>query len=205
MKMEPSRRNAKPITKQEILIAMSHTRSNMAAARYIGCSYDRWKKYAKLYKDDSGKTLFEVHLNRSGKGVRKFFSSRWGRTSEVNIEDLIEGRVSIDSYTPDKLKTRLIQECYLKEECYTCGYHERRLIDNKIPLLLNFKDGNKKNWRLNNLELKCYNCYFIYVGDIFNKKQILHLEDYSTRDKDAGGVNWELNEEHLEKLKALGL
>ena len=33
------------------------------------------------------------------------------------------------------------------EECSVCKFHERRVSDYKMPLLLNFKDGNKKNYR----------------------------------------------------------
>ena len=41
-----------------ILRAMKHTKSNMAAARFLGCSYPHYKQYAKLYKNEEGKTLF---------------------------------------------------------------------------------------------------------------------------------------------------
>ena len=54
-----------------ILRAMKHTKSNMAAARFLGCSYPHYKQYAKLYKNEEGKTLFEAHLNRQGKGISK--------------------------------------------------------------------------------------------------------------------------------------
>ena len=35
-----------------ILRAMKHTKSNMSAARYLGCSYPHYKEYAKLYKNE---------------------------------------------------------------------------------------------------------------------------------------------------------
>ena len=54
-----------------ILRAMKHTKSNMAAARFLGCSYPHYKQYYKLYKNEEGKTLFEAHLNRQGKGISK--------------------------------------------------------------------------------------------------------------------------------------
>ena len=51
--------------------AMKHTKSNMSAARFIGCSYPHYKQYAKLYKNEEGKTLFDAHLNRQGRGISK--------------------------------------------------------------------------------------------------------------------------------------
>ena len=100
---------------------------------------------------------------------------------------MIEGRVPIDSYTPEKLKNRLIQESYLQECCSKCQFNERRVLDYKVPLILNFKDGNKKNWTLDNLELLCYNHYFLYVGNIFTtKQQLLAQNDDLIRKRDTG-------------------
>ena len=56
-----------------ILRAMKHTKSNMAAARFLGCSYPHYKQYAKLYKNEEGKTLFEAHLNRQGKVYQNIY------------------------------------------------------------------------------------------------------------------------------------
>ena len=60
---------AKPISKEMVLRAMRNTKSNRAASRFLNCSYVHYKKWAKLYNDEkTGKTLFEIHLNPSGKG-----------------------------------------------------------------------------------------------------------------------------------------
>jgi len=45
---------------------------------------------------------------------------------------------------------------------------------------LNFKDGNKRNWKLENLEFLCYNCYFLVIGDVFEKNQLEAMEDYTS-------------------------
>ena len=39
---------AKPLTKEMILAAMSQTKSNRAACRYLNVSYIHYKKWAKL-------------------------------------------------------------------------------------------------------------------------------------------------------------
>jgi hypothetical protein len=73
-----------------------------------------------------------------------------------------------------------------------------------VPLVLNFKDGNKKNWTLENLELLCYNHYFLYVGNIFTDKQIQHLEDYNPSTFESK-VDWELDDYYKEHLQQLGV
>ena len=135
--------SAKPLTKEQIIAAMSQTLSNKAAARYLHVSYVHYKKWAKTYDatEEGYENLFEQHKNQAGKGIPKFLRADG---PEPALLDIIEGRVDASSFSPDKLKYRLITEGFLKEECSVCGFHERRVNDYKIPLLLNFKDKNKK-------------------------------------------------------------
>ncbi len=184
-----------------ILRAMKHTKSNMAAARFLGCSYPHYKQYAKLYKNEEGKTLFEAHLNRQGKGISKHLYKKKDLTP---INDILEGRVDVSNYSPKELKGRLIHESLIAEECNSCGFNERRVVDYKVPLILNFIDGNQKNWKLENLELLCYNCYFLYIGDVFNEKQVKNIEEDTPVKKDDQ-VDWEMDENMLEHFKDIGL
>lgn len=191
----------KPLSKEDILRAIRHTKSNRAAAKYLGCSYQHYKPYAKLFKDEeTGLNLFELHLNQSGKGIPKFLPNR---RKEPNVKNIIETGTGWESFAPDKLKSRIIAEGYLVEECQMCGMAERRLTDYKIPLLMNFKDGNKYNYLLPNLELLCYNCYFLYVADPLTPDQIRHIED-NTETK-AKAHTFDLDDEALANMKALGL
>ncbi len=41
--------------------------------------------------------------------------------------DILEGRVNAAHFNPQKIKYRMITEGFLKEECYNCGFHERRV------------------------------------------------------------------------------
>ena len=62
----------------------------------------------KLYKDEeSGKTLFEIHKNQSGKGVPKFLKSSG---KDPALIDIIEGKINPASFSPEKLKYRLTSE-----------------------------------------------------------------------------------------------
>ena len=190
----------RPLTKEQILAAMAKTKSNAAAARYLNCSYVHYKKWATIYESDTHDNLFEQHKNQSGIGIPKFL--RVGK-KEPALLDIIEGRANAASFTPDKIKYRLITEGYLEERCAMCGFEERRVLDYKMPLLLNFKDNNKKNYKLDNIELLCYNHYFLNVGDIFTEKQIQGIEDHKSVNQ--GKVDWEVDDYHLQRLKELGL
>jgi hypothetical protein len=190
----------KPLTKEQIVAAMNKTKSNRAAARYLNVSYQHYKKWAKLYESDTHDNLFEQHKNQAGKGIPKFLNP--GR-SDFAALDIIEGRLDPSSFNPQKIKYRLIEEGYLKEECNQCGFHERRVLDYKIPLILHFKDNNKQHYRLENIEMLCYNCYFLTIGDIFSDKQIEGLEDHKPLNNSE--VDWELDDYTKQRLAELGL
>jgi hypothetical protein len=68
---------AKPLSKDQILAAMSQTLSNRAAARWLNVSYIHYKKWAKIYDptEEGYPNLFEQHKNQSGKGIPKFLSN----------------------------------------------------------------------------------------------------------------------------------
>ena len=191
---------AKPLNKELIVAAMSQTLSNRAAARYLNVSYIHYKRWAKLYESNTHDNLFEQHKNQCGKGIPKFLRSKG---KEPALIDIIEGRIDVSSFSPEKLKYRLITEGHLLEECASCGFQERRVLDYKMPLLLNFKDNNKKNWRKENIELLCYNHYFLTVGNIFSDKQIKGIEDHKPVNK--GDVEWELDDYQRQRLIELGL
>jgi hypothetical protein len=187
---------AKPLSKEQILAAQAKTKSNMAAARYLHVSYQHYKKWAKLYK------LFADHKNQSGKGIPKFLK---GPKKMPHMLEIIEGRIAASSFDPNKLKYALIEQGYLSEECAVCSFKERRVLDYKMPLLLHFQDNNSNNYSLDNVQLLCYNHYFLTVGDIFNDKDVKQIETkqehFGTTDK----IEWEVDDYHLQRLKELGL
>jgi hypothetical protein len=186
-----------------VLSAMDKTKSVRAAARYLNCSYQHLKKYMKMYKDENGVSLFEVHKNQCGKGIPKFLSNSPFSKNDPAILDVIEGRVDASHFNPQKLKYRMITEGYLKEECANCGFHERRVSDYKTPLIMHFKDGNKQHYGMNNIEMLCYNCYYLMVGDVFDNKQLGGLEDHKPTYNSQ--VDWELDDYTKQRLIELGL
>jgi hypothetical protein len=146
--------------------------------------------------------VFEGHKNQSGKGIPKFLK---GTGKEPALLDIIEGRVSSAHFSPAKIKYRLIEEGYLLEQCSMCGFQERRVLDYKMPLLLHFKDNNKSNYTRDNIELLCYNHYFLTVGDIFTEKDVKQIESHQEHIGTTDKVEWEVDDYHLQRLKELGL
>ena len=191
---------SKILSKEDILRAQKMTRSNMAAARYLHVSYNHYKKYASMYKNDNGVTLLEVHKNQSGSGIPKFALKS---SSKIPLMDLLEGRVPIEHFNAKEIKQRIIFEGLIEEKCSKCNFAERRITDTKVPVILNFIDGNKKNWHLDNLEFLCYNCSFLYAASPIEEKQAEAMEDYVKTKRDE--PDWELDEHHIEHLKELGL
>ena len=63
----------------------------------------------------------------------------------------------------------------LDEKCGVCGFNERRITDNKTPLMLTFKN-QIGDFSRNNLHLKCYNCMFLTTGApwVAHQKQIVN-------------------------------
>lgn len=196
-------RPARSLTEAVIRNAMRHTQSNRQAARYLNLTLETYRKYAKLYVDlDTGKTLYDLHKNDKGKGIKRV---KW--THEISVEKINE-IMSSESYraiNQTKLKNRLIYEGILRMECYRCGHNEKRIIDYKQPLILSFRDGNKHNWKLDNLEMLCYNCYFLFVGNLFNEKQVQRLEDANAPILKKDEINLEVEESFLQHFRDLGL
>ena len=186
----------KPLSKAQILAAQAKTQSNMAAARYLHVSYQHYKRYAKMYG------IFESHKNQSGKGIPKFIK---GTSKFPAIIDIIEGRVAASSFDPNKIKYVLIEQGHLQEECSVCKFKERRVLDYKVPLLLHFKDKNSNNYSLDNIQLLCYNHYFLQVGDIFNKQDEKQIETQQEHNGTSEKIEFEVDDYHLQRLKELGL
>lgn len=142
------------LLESDILQAQSESKSAAQAARKCGVSYNTYKKWAQLYG------IFDKLKNPTGKGIRKAYNLRRGKYA---LDDILAGKYP--SYLSRVLRQRLIHSCYLEEKCSMCGFDEQRVSDVRVPLLLDFIDGDDKNFELVNLRLLCYNCFFLNVGN----------------------------------------
>ena len=145
------------LTKNKILESQKHTKSASEAARWLGVSYNTYKKWAKYYN------LFEQNLNQSGKGIPKKPSN-----FKVQLDDIF--RCNHPDYPEAILKKRILAEGLVEEQCAVCGWNEARVTDNKICLTLDYIDNDKNNKSFENLRLVCPNCYFTNVGNFKSSK-----------------------------------
>jgi hypothetical protein len=151
---------AKPLLESEIREAQQKARSAMEAARLLGVSYNTYKKYAKQYG------IFDDLKNPSGIGITKGFHSNH---QKYPLEDILAGKHP--EYPVWKLKRRLLENGYLQEKCNNCGFDERRVTDFRVPLVLDFLDGDKKNHSYDNLRMLCFNCSFLINGNLTGPKK----------------------------------
>jgi hypothetical protein len=157
-------RKALNLTENEIRYAQENSKSAHGASRFLNVDYDTYKKYAKMYIDSAtGKSLFDLKKNQSGKGIRKL-GKAYAHNHLERLQPIINGERP--DYKGTGLKRRLIKAMVLEEKCDVCGYEQRRPFDYTVPLLLDWIDGDKTNHLLANLRLLCHNCYYMEVGSI---------------------------------------
>ena len=142
------------LTKRRILEAQKSTKSAMAASRWLNVSYNTYKKWAKYYD------VFDQHKNQSGVGIKKGWA-----TYKVPLNDILTGkRIPPQRYSGKVFKKRLIEDGYFHDECSNCGYNEKNLLTDKVCLNIDFIDGDRKNYKYDNLRLLCPNCYLSFNG-----------------------------------------
>jgi len=145
---------ARPLLESEIKSAQEKSRSAFEAARSLGVSYNTYKKYAQLYG------IFENLKNPYGIGIEK---AKAIKNKKYHIDDIIDGKHL--HYPLHKFKNKLFNSGYIPKVCSSCGFCEERITDGKMPLLIDFLDGNLNNRKLDNIRALCYNCFFLLVGE----------------------------------------
>lgn len=152
------------LLESEIRQAQEKTITATDAARYLRINYYTYRKYAKLY----GLWKTNIHYKREGRILDP-------EKGKYPLSRLLLGE--FPNYPVYRLKDKLIQGGVKKPECEICGFSERRVTDNKIPLILNFEDGNPKNHKLENIKLLCYNHTFICGKGYIRKGKKYHVLD----------------------------
>jgi hypothetical protein len=140
------------------------------AARYLGVNYFTYRKYAKMYG------LWNPKPNI--RGQRNIFDPERGK---YPLSEILQGMHP--EYHVFRIKDKLIRSGVKEPKCELCGYSEKRVIDGKIPLVLNFMDGDEKNHKLDNMKLYCYNCTFT-SGKGYIRKGVHHFDPDWLQDGD---------------------
>jgi hypothetical protein len=154
---------ARPLLQSEIAAAQAVSKSGREASRKLGVNYLTYRKYARMY---------DMHtlLNPFNKGIKKDVDPEVGK---YPLKELLDGKHP--DYPVYRLKDKLIRSRKKDACCEMCDYRERRVVDGKIPLLLNFEDGDSTNHKLENIKLLCYNCTFV-AGKGFIKRGQKHFD-----------------------------
>lgn len=147
---------SRPLLESEIKKAQDESISASEAARKLNVSYNTYKKYAKLYG------IMERCKCVDSKGIPKVHNPYKGK---YPLEEILMGMHP--TYNPSRLKEKLFKSKLKQQICEICGYNEARITDGKIPLVLAFKDGDRSNHIMDNLEIICYNCYHNTHGNLF--------------------------------------
>lgn len=156
------------LTESDVRYVMSCTQSNKHAAMFLKINIETWKKYASMYIDkETGKTLYELHLNPPAAGVRR--KSSW-MNPRLSIEEVL-AKGQISARGRKNLKRRLIRDGIKPERCSICSFDERRLTDYTVPLVLIYIDGDDQNIAQENLQLICFNCFYLNVGNLSSKNK----------------------------------
>ena len=158
------------ITEDQIRFAMSNTKSNKEAARFLKVAFNTYKKYAKEYiHPDKGISYFDIHLNTK---ENKSNQIEYKSYKNMSLESILtsEGRKS--PITDWKLRDMLIENQYKIDKCDLCDFDLQRQIDGTVPLILNYIDNDKHNRDINNIQFVCCNCYYLYIGDIIGDGKV---------------------------------
>lgn len=140
-------RGFRPLLKSEIEEAKTHSPFAAAQARWLGVHPKTYRKYATLYG------IYEPKPNEKGK--RNMFDPQRGK---FPLTEILEGKHP--TVSDWMVKDKLIRSGIVPPQCNICGYDKRRITDKKICLLIDHKDGDKTNFKLENLQLLCLNCTF---------------------------------------------
>lgn len=158
------------LTESDIRYAMDNTTTNTNAAMFLNISFSTYEKYAKMYVDEaSRKTLWDLHKEKKGSNLGIEKKRRTNKAATLkHIIQVLNGEhpgCFVANLLPD-----LIREGFKPDHCEKCGFDERRITDYEVPIMLVCKDGNERNHLLENLEVVCFNCAFLYYGNHIRRR-----------------------------------
>ena len=156
-KTKPGKKGGRPtiiLEEHQIRWAMDFSNSNGTAAKMLGVAYETYRKWAKTFIDkETNKSLFDMHYpGYTGRGLGH---SKYA----IPLDEILANKHV--NYPDYRLKRRLIDEGLKKPECTQCGFDEERITDKKVPILLDFIDGNPDDKSFDNLQFLCLNCFFL--------------------------------------------
>jgi len=203
-------RPRKIVLEADIRDAMKNTLSNTGASKFLGISYNHYKKWAKQYFEKSGQTLFDSHLaidTETGK-MKRYVKRVVDKREGVSLDKILNNEYS-RRYPLYRLKHRLFRAGHKAECCENCGFDTRRFIDKNTPLILFQDSDDRDDYSLDNLKVFCYNCYYLHIGNIFGHKSGYRTERPEIKElKEHRETNIKIDEHglptNLEEYEAKG-
>lgn len=150
----------------ELREAMAKYPSMAEAARQLGVSSDYLRKWFKILVYDEWLVWKRNRPAISSKTAGWPLEKQPGYQEAVKV---LAGEKKASRWWRISQQQKLVKlEKYglLVGECSLCGFHEPRASDYRCPLIVDFIDGDSLNWKLDNLNILCYNCYFLNVHDL---------------------------------------
>jgi hypothetical protein len=195
------------LTEEEIRDAMAHSDSNVSAARYMGITKITYKKYAERYVDiETGKTLYEIHKNKGGRYKKK--TPKGPKLYKKQMDNLLVKQKWTNPRRVALLRNMMQLHGLQKDSCEACGYDKRRIKDDKLPLMIHFVNGDRKDWSIENIKWLCYNCYFENVGDPFAGRVLRNMESSQVvgeeTSEESNLLFYNLDEFYLQEIEKLG-
>jgi len=180
----PSKR--REILEHEVAEVLKTAVTVKEAAKLLGTSMATFLIYAKKY-DLYNKWLRDVKMSKMHRKPKRY--------NRISMQDLLDGKST--KYSPTLFRRRLFLSGLKSPECEMCGIREQRIVDGEYPLLHHFLDGNKNNTSLENIQIMCFNCSFLYhknfMGKNYSVNKFKKNMESSTTEKIQNILNTTLN------------
>lgn len=149
---------SRPLMESEINEAYAKAVTAAGAARYLGVHITTLRRHA-----------MRLGIWRTEKHARGVIKRPWkAESGKFPLSEVLAGKHP--NLSPHIIRRKLFQSGMKEQQCENCGFSEKRVTDEKQPLLLDFIDGNVRNHNIDNLRILCYNCVFMVGRGNLNSK-----------------------------------
>ena len=140
-------RGYRPLLRSEIEDAIKVSPFCADQAKHLGVAISTYRKYAK--------PLGLWNPQPHHKGCRKPWGSEKGK---YPLSKILRGEFNGTPLVSDWMVRRKVLKAGATEACAICGYNKKHLVTGRVPLLLDHIDGDKHNFKAENIRLLCWNC-----------------------------------------------
>jgi hypothetical protein len=141
-------RGFRPLLRSEIEAAIKVSPFCSDQAKYLGVAVSTYRKYAKPL----GLWTPQPHH----KGCKK---TPWGaEKGKYPLSRILKGEFNGNKLVSDWMVKKKVLKAGATEACTICGYNKKHLINGRVPLLLDHMNGDRYDFKAENIRLLCWNC-----------------------------------------------